>query len=118
MAVNRRSQGNEGESLAAEYLRTHGFRIVERNYRFQRGEIDIVAEEGPELVFIEVKARYSRTFGPPEDAVTPQKQKQLLSVAEGYLFEHRIDGKPCRFDVVAIEFHDQKPEIRHIRNAF
>lgn len=117
-SINRRKQGTAGEDLAAQYLQKKGMKILERNYRFERGEIDIIAEDGEELVFVEVKARRSNAFGPPEDAVTEEKQKRVYDVADGYLFEHGIDDRPCRFDVVAIEFQIGCSEIRHIRNAF
>jgi putative endonuclease len=116
--INRRIQGKAGEDLAASFLEQKGFKIIKRNYRFERGEIDLIAEEGDELVFIEVKARRSTAYGTPEDAVTEEKQEQVHTVAEGYLFEHDIDNRPCRFDVVAIEFKNDKADIRHIRNAF
>jgi putative endonuclease len=116
--VNRRKQGAAGEDLAVRYLQKKGLKILQRNYRFERGEIDIVAEDGDELVFVEVKARRSNAFGAPEDAVTEEKQKQIYDVADGYLFEHDVDDRPCRFDVVAIEFRNGRTELRHIRNAF
>ena len=116
--INRRIQGKAGEDLAARFLEQQGLKIIKRNYRFERGEIDLIAEEGDELVFVEVKARRSTAFGSPEDAVTEEKQEQVHTVAEGYLFEHDIDNRPCRFDVIAIEFRNNKADIRHIRNAF
>jgi putative endonuclease len=116
--TSRRSQGKAGEDLAVRYLQQNGLKVIERNYRFERGEIDIIAEDGEDIVFIEVKARRSRKFGSPEDAVTEEKQRQIYAVADGYLFEHDIDDRPCRFDVVAVEFRDGSSEIRHIRNAF
>lgn len=116
--INRRIQGKTGEDLAASFLERNGIKIIGRNYRFERGEIDLIAEEGDELVFVEVKARRSTVFGIPEDAVTEEKQEQVQRVADGYLFEHDIDNRPCRFDVVAIEFKNGKADIRHIRNAF
>ena len=116
--VNRRCQGKAGEDLAASFLENRGFKIIARNYRFERGEIDLIAEEGDELVFVEVKARRSTIFGAPEDAVTERKQEQVHTVADGYLFERDIENRPCRFDVIAIEFKNGKAEIRHIQNAF
>ena len=116
--MNRRVQGKTGEDLAATFLEQNGLKILDRNYRFQRGEIDLIAEEGEELVFVEVKARRSALFGAPEDAVTEEKQDRIHTIADGYLFEHDIDNRPCRFDVVAIEFKNKTIEIRHIRNAF
>jgi putative endonuclease len=118
MPVNKRREGSRGENLAAEHLERTGYRIVERNYRFERGEIDLIAKDGEELVFIEVKARRSDAFGPPEDAITTQKQEQIKRVAEGYLFERQIEEQACRFDVVAITFNHGKADIRVIRDAF
>ena len=116
--TDRQKQGKTGENLAARYLEQCGLRILEYNFRFERGEIDLIAEDGEELVFVEVKARRSNVFGAPEDAVTDKKQEQIYAVADGYLFKHDIDNRPCRFDVVAIEFQNGRAEIRHIRDAF
>lgn len=104
--------------MAAEYLKGRGFLILERNYRYQRGEIDIIARDGNELVFVEVKTRRSRAFGTPEESITPRKEELLKRTAEGYCFEHQIDATPCRFDVVAIEQKRNGIEIRHIKEAF
>jgi putative endonuclease len=110
--------GTEGESLAAQFLEAKGYTILEKNYRFDRGEIDLVAKDGQELVFIEVKARRSREFGAPEESVTPAKEAQLKKVAEGYLYEHSIENQSCRFDVVTITYQDGRPVLRLIQNAF
>ena len=117
-SLNRRNQGKAGEELAAQYLERNGLKILEHNFRFERGEIDLIAEEGEELVFVEVKARRSNAFGAPEEAVTEKKQEQVHAIAEGYLFIHDIDDRPCRFDIVAIEYQNGTAEIRHIRDAF
>lgn len=114
----RRERGTAGETSAVRFLELRGMKILCRNYRFERGEIDVVAEDGRELVFVEVKTRRTKSYGEPEEAVNAKKQAQLRKVAEGYLFEHRIDDRPCRFDVVAIFFHNGKAEIKHFKNAF
>jgi putative endonuclease len=116
--LNSRKEGSRGEDLAAEYLERNGYEILDRNYRFERGEVDLIAKDGDELVFIEVKARRSDAFGLPEDAITPQKEEQIKRVAEGYLFERQIENQACRFDVVAITYNQGKADIRVIRNAF
>ena len=116
--VDRRARGIAGEDLAVAYLEKLGYRIHERNYRFGRGEIDIVAQAGETLVFVEVKARASRVFGDPEEAVTPGKRRRLRKIAGGYLFERRIEDRECRFDVIAVEYADGKPVLRHIEDAF
>jgi putative endonuclease len=110
--------GRIGEDLARKYLESAGFEIVELNYRFGHGEIDIVARDGEYLVFCEVKARRTNEYGPPEYALTPRKQQQIRKIASGYLYEHNIRDQACRFDVVAIRFREGEPEINHLRNAF
>ena len=115
---NKRESGNRGEDLAVVFLQKKGYRILERNFRFERGEIDIVTEDEDTLVFVEVKARRSAVFGEPEDAVTPSKCDQIRAVAEGYLFKHEIDEKPCRFDVIAIRYRGTEVDVNHIEDAF
>ncbi len=117
-SFNRRKQGEVGEDLAVDYLKKAGFKILERNYRYERNEIDIIAEDGEDLVFVEVKARHSAKFGEPEDAITEEKQMRIQKAADGYFYEREIDNHACRFDVIAIEYCNDKPEIRHIRDAF
>jgi putative endonuclease len=116
--MNRRSKGTEGEHLAAQFLEAQGYSILERNYRFERGEIDLVAMDGEELVFIEVKTRHSQRYGEPEESVTPSKEAQLKKVAEGYLYERNIENQSCRFDVVTITYQRGAPVLRVIHNAF
>jgi putative endonuclease len=116
--MDTRRRGTEGEDRAVAYLQERGYRILVRNYRFGRGEIDIVAQDRGTLVFVEVKARRSTAFGAPEEAVTPRKRRQLKKIAAGYLFERRIDGRDCRFDVIAVEYVGDGPVLRHIEHAF
>jgi putative endonuclease len=118
MTRTTQSYGREGERIAVDFLVKKGYRIVRRNYRFGRGEIDIVAQDGAELVFVEVKTRRTSTFGEPEEAVTRKKQSQIRTVAEGYLFEHAIDDQPCRFDVIAVTCKKNEYFISHLENAF
>jgi putative endonuclease len=91
-----------GEELAARYLRERGYIIRERNWRCQIGEVDIIAEEGDALVFVEVRTRRGRDFGTPEESVTPRKRAKLIEVAEAYLQEHDWPGD-WRIDFVAVE---------------
>lgn len=115
--MNKHQKGRLGEDLAAHFLEGKGYRIIERNYRYDRGEIDIVAQDGNDLVFVEVKLRETEAFGSPEESITPFKEEQLKKVAEGYLFEHNLEDQSCRFDVVAIVLADGKPKIRILQNA-
>lgn len=116
--MNRQQKGKAGEELAASFLEKQGYRILQRNYRFDRGEIDLVAIESGELVFVEVKARHNDRFGSPEEAITPAKEEQLKKVAEGYLLERKLDHQACRFDIVSISYIGNTPEISVLRNAF
>ena len=107
-----------GEALVAGYLADLGWTLVERNYRYGKGEIDIIAMDGTVTVFVEVKTRLSPSYGPPEYAVTPSKQRQIVKVARGYIYERQLAECECRFDVVTVEFPDGQPRYNHLRNAF
>jgi putative endonuclease len=111
-------KGDVGETIAVQFLENAGYAILQRNYRYERGEIDIVAEKNNELVFVEVKTRHSQSFGVPEDAITDKKESYLKRTAEGYLFQHHLEHKKCRFDVIAIEWKGLEPVIRHIQDVF
>jgi putative endonuclease len=116
---NKRKTGSRGEDIACEFISKLGYEIIERNYQFGHGEIDIIAKNGETLVFIEVKFRKNLEFGPPELAITQGKQKQIKRVASAYLWEKDIKDQLCRIDVIAIlKFPNQKPQINHIINAF
>ena len=113
-----RSVGSDGERSAVSFLKRQGYAILERNYTFNHGEIDIVAKDGEVLVFVEVKMRRGIRFGSPEEAVTPAKQALIRRTAEGYVHEKNMDNTACRFDVVAIRDVDGVKRIVHYRNAF
>ena len=115
---NRQQRAREGEQLAAQYLVERGFEILAMNYRFGRGEIDIIALDEEYTVFVEVKARWSDRYGHPLQAVPRSKQAQIIRVARGFLHEQQVTSLPCRFDVIAIEFRRGIPEITHLKNAF
>lgn len=111
--------GKIGESLAVEYLKKNGYRILAKSYRYHRGEIDIVAQEGNTLVFIEVKTRKTIEFGYPEESVSPVKQAKLKKTACGYLEDNRLFGQPCRFDVISLVIGENgKSDLYHIKDAF
>lgn len=110
--------GKQGEKIAVSYLKKNGYRICETNFRCALGEIDIVAREKKELVFIEVKTRKSQALGYPEQAVGLRKQKKLSQLALMYLQKNRLADVCARFDVVAITMLPQGNEIVLIKNAF
>lgn len=111
--------GQQGETLACQYLVRQGYRLIARNYRTKLGEIDIIAEERGTLVFVEVKTRRGHQCGHPFEAVTPTKCRQISKVALQYLAETGREGHSARFDVVAISFAGEaEPVVELVKNAF
>ena len=105
--MNRR--GEAAENLAAAFLERSGLTILERNYRCRYGEIDIVARNGAQLVFVEVRARRSEAFGGAAGSITAAKRRRLVAAARHYLAELRSD-RACRFDVVLVRGEGQRVE--------
>jgi len=117
LIYSNKQKGNEGEEIAAKFLQEKGWKIIVRNYRYGKGEIDIVAEDGECLVFVEVKFRKSLEKGPPENAFTKNKIKQVKKIAELYLYQNEIKDKLCRIDAIAILKESGKAaEIKHYKN--
>jgi len=116
---NARALGMSGEEVAVAYLQKKKYRVVSRGFRFHRGEIDIIAYDRDILVFVEVKTRRSTNFGPPEESVTPLKQRQIRKLAEAYLMLNNLGDIACRFDILSL-FSDGRLgyRIRHIPDAF
>ena len=113
-----RAIGNSGERNAVSFLERQGFAILDRNYTFDHGEVDVVAKDGDELVFVEVKLRRTTRFGLPEEAVTPAKQELIRRTAEGYVQEKKLNNISCRFDVIAIIDENGLKKFVHYKNAF
>jgi putative endonuclease len=117
--MERYELGIVGENLAVEILSSRGYAILERRYRTEHGEIDIVALDGDTLVFVEVRAKATAECGTAAESVTRPKQLQVVRMAGEYLARHEISGRPCRFDVVAIDDAlSGAPEITVYRGAF
>jgi putative endonuclease len=101
------------------HLQEHGYRIQHQNYRSRRGEIDIIAWDGPVLVFIEVKTKGSATFGAPQAMVNYPKQKKIVYAAMTYIQQQALQDVALRFDVVAVTLRPHGvPEVTHIPAAF
>jgi putative endonuclease len=113
----RRQLGNWGEEQAARYLRAQGYEIIERNWRCAAGELDLIAWEREHLVFVEVRTRRGRTYGTPEESVTPTKQAKLIELAQTYMQKHPELECAWRIDVVAVELKGGRPRIDVIRHA-
>jgi putative endonuclease len=119
MSLERQMLGLIGEALAAATLTERGYAILERRFRTDRGEIDIVAQDGPTLVFVEVRARATDECGAAAETVTDAKKRQVSRMAAAYLATHEAGSRPCRFDVVAIDRAlSAVPEITVYADAF
>ncbi len=113
-----RASGRQSEDAALAFLSAAGLQLVARNYRCRSGEIDLVMEDGPSLVFVEVRARTRDHWGTPEETVTARKQGRIVAAARHFIATRRIRAdRPMRFDVVAIS-PGMDEEIRWIRAAF
>jgi len=105
---NNKSTGDEGEALAAAYLIKHGYTILERNWRFKRWEVDIIASKGKFLYIFEVKTRRSSRFGNPEESIGREKMDCMKNVAEEYQYQHP-EWKYLQFNVLAITMNYGEP---------
>lgn len=111
--------GDHGEDLAASYLEAKGWLIFDRNYRFEKAELDIVATDRNYIIFVEVKTRSNTYFGRPEEYVTPIKKRNLKKAAEAWIYERKMETAVCRFDIVSIVQRNKgAPEITHYKDAF
>ena len=117
--LTRREVGAKGEKLAEEHLKRRGYKIVERNFRCRQGEVDIIAQQGECLVFVEVRTKKSYGYGTPEESITIAKSERLISLADSYI--QTLDTPPpsWRIDVVAVELtpDDKVSRLDHIENA-
>jgi len=117
-AMTKRKKGALGENVAVSFLQQNGYTILEKNFYYNHGEIDIVAKDGNVLVFVEVKSRHSDKFGEPEESVTPKKQEIIRRTAEGYVSSKNLEETECRFDVVSIMMKDGKAECKLLKDCF
>ncbi|WP_420552221.1 YraN family protein [Tenacibaculum aiptasiae] len=109
--------GKKGEELAIEYLQEKGYVILEKNYRFQKAEIDIIAKKEEVLIVVEVKTRSTSYFGNPQDFISSKKVKLLVAAADNYINERELEVE-LRFDVIALIKEKEKFKIEHLENAF
>lgn len=109
--------GIDGESLAAEYLIGKGYEILERNYRYGHGEVDLIARKGIWLIFVEVKTRSTKAFGFPEEFVDKAKEESVFKVAEWYIEKIRWEGN-VRYDIVSVLGVGLEREVMHLEDAF
>jgi putative endonuclease len=115
--MNKRELGSFGEEKAAEYLIKKGYEILKRNFRYARGEIDIIARNNDYLIFVEVKLRRTLNYGFPQAAVDSRKQQKIRRAAECFLKDYQ-GIEQIRFDVIAIQLKNGRGELQHFENAF
>lgn len=112
--INKR--GVTGEDIAVKYLETHGYRVLDRNYTTDIGEVDIFVTDEKTLIAVEVKSRLSLEYGTPAEAVGYQKVKKISQVTSQYVKRFRLYGVPIRYDIVEVYLKDNT--VNHIENAF
>ena len=109
--------GKIGEEIAVIYLRQNGYQIIERNFECRQGEIDIIAKDKNEIVFIEVKTRSSVLYGLPKDAVDIKKKKHIYRTVEYYVYLNRLENDRIRIDVIEVYKKQEKFKVYHIKQA-
>ncbi|WP_020597478.1 YraN family protein [Spirosoma panaciterrae] len=109
--------GRQGEAEAARYLREKGYEITAHNYRYQHAEIDLIAQKGKLLVFVEVKTRTNVSFGNPEEFVSYTKARLVMKAAEHYIFNTNWPFD-VRFDIIAVTLSGNQWQVKHIEDAF
>lgn len=114
-AILKTSLGQKAEELACDFLLAQGLKLIIKNYRGPRGEIDLIMQEGNEIIFVEVRSRQNIFFGMPIETINSQKQQKIIQTALNYLQKHRLLNKTnCRFDVISVI----KNQCEWIKNAF
>ena len=117
--TSKRTTGDVAERIAKSYVRQHGLNVIDQNVLYRQGEIDLIAMDNEQLVFIEVRFRKNASHGGALASVTPSKQQKIVKAAQLYLqqtFQHRPPS--CRFDVIGISGSETQPDITWIKNAF
>jgi len=115
---NNKILGDKGEKIAAKYLRQHGYKLLERNYRNKSGEIDIIAKDKEHMVFVEVKTRTNANAECFSSSINRNKKKRLVKSASWYLENSRINYSAARFDVVFISMQAKRYKVDHLIDAF
>ncbi|MEI6125470.1 MAG: YraN family protein [Pseudomonadota bacterium] len=118
MTESRKKLGERGEEIAIGFLKKNKYKILNKNYRCPFGEIDIIAQQGKTLSFIEVKTRSSELFGAPQEAVHLQKQKKISRAALAFIQRYQLEDRAARFDVITVKLLPGGVTVDLIQNAF
>ena len=109
--------GRIGENIIADYITKLGYKVVERNFACNQGEIDIIAKDKEELVFIEVKARTDISYGEASEAVTNTKKRHLINSIKYYIYKQKLENQPIRIDVAEVYINKGKVKVNYIKQA-
>lgn len=109
--------GKKGEDIATQYLLEKGYIIIDRNFNCRQGEIDIIAKDKNEIVFIEVKTRTNKSYGKPVDAVTYFKQNHILNSIKYYVYLNKLENEFIRIDIIEVYQKERKIKVNHIKNV-
>ena len=109
--------GRIGENIIADYIKKLGYKVVERNFACNQGEIDIVAKDKEELVFIEVKTRTDISYGEASEAVTDTKKRHLINSIKYYIYKQKLENQPIRIDVAEVYINKGKVKVNYIKQA-
>lgn len=114
---NLKKLGNKGEDIACDFLLKNGYKIIERNFNCFQGEIDIIAIDNKDIVFIEVKTRRNMHYGEPIDSINFYKKKHILKASTYYLYINNLYNKYIRFDVIEVYIFKDFVKVNHIKNV-
>jgi len=118
VVVDRKGYGNEGEEAAVRFLESNGYRVRARNYSCRHGELDVVAERGDTVCFVEVRMRSTAVWGDPSHTVTFAKQRKVVKAALHYLLTQRLRDRMIRFDVISVVGRGERATVEHLPGAF
>lgn len=115
--ANHNELGKKGEDLAVDFLLKNGYEILERNYIFQKAEVDIIAQKEDILAIVEVKTRSTKAFGNPQDFLKPKQIQRIVKAVDNYVTSNQLDVE-VRFDIIAIVKNGNQFDIEHLENAY
>jgi putative endonuclease len=115
---SKREVGEAAEQRALAFLQERGLRLIEANYYCRQGEVDLIMEEGEDLVFVEVRYRADTRFSHPFETIGPEKQRRIAAAARHYLAARAVEDRSIRFDTVAVIGPGERPAIEHVRDGF
>lgn len=109
--------GKSGEDIAVIFLESEGYTVLERNYHFERAEVDIVAYDNQRFIFVEVKTRSGTSFEHSEEVLSSEQFKRVMKAGQAWLYERKMEGAPVRFDLITVLIKGSEPTVQHYKNA-